>query len=166
MIKNEGGEVVIIDGSEEVYNSGIDRLFHYLPPRVDGSFNRPDRDWSGSGNAPAVHTNDFSIRALPAPTTDIVGLVRFQYSTGWTHLPPNAWFVAGGTFALVLKTFQTISGSWGNYVSSASFATIYADGADLRYREEISLWDHYMSGPNLYLAPVTVHYRIYPAVFS
>lgn len=166
MIKNEGGEIVIIDGTEEVYNSSTDQLFHYLPPRIDGSFNRPSRDWSGSGNAPAAHIDDFSIGTLPAPATDIVGLVRFEYSTGWTHLPPDAWFVAGGTFALVLKTFQSISGTWADYVSSASFATIYNDGADLRYREEISLWDHYMSGPDLYQAPFTVHYRLFPAAFS
>lgn len=170
MIENENGILRVVDTSipvpEEVLNTATDKLLHYLTPRLDGSFTRPAANWSGSGNAPAVRTNDFEIGVLPAVATDIVGLVRFQYSTGYTYLPPDAWFVAGGSFVLAMKRFQSISGSWANYVSSLAVATIYNDGPSLRFREEIALWDHYMAGPNANLAPFTVDYRLYPAVFS
>lgn len=165
MIESDGGVLRITDGATEVYNATTDQLLHYLPPLMSGSFTRPAANWGGGG-APGVRRNDFSLGAMPAPATDIVGLVRFQYSTGYTYLPSNAWFVAGGSFVLVLKAFQTLSGVWGDGCSSGAFATIYASGGNLRFREEISLWDHYMAGPNLDLAPFTVHYRIYPAVFS
>lgn len=166
MIENKDGVLRITDGAQVVYDASRDKLLHYLPPLMSGSFTRPAADWSGSGSDPGVRRNDFSLRPMPAPATDIVGLVRFQYSTGYTYLPSNAWFVAGGTFVLVHKNFQTLSGTWGLRCSSCAFATIYASGGNLRFREEISLWDHYMAGPNLDLAPFTVHYRIYPAVFS
>jgi hypothetical protein len=165
MIENENGVHRIMDGATEVYNSSTDQLFHYLPPMMSGSFTRPAEDWGGSG-APGVRVNDFSLGSMPAPAAHIAGLVRFEYSTGYTYLPPDAWFVAGGSFVLVQKVFQTLSGVWGIYCSSCAFATIYADGGNLRYREEMSLWDHYMAGPNIRLGAFTVHYRIFPAVFS
>lgn len=166
MIDNNAGILRITDGAEEIYDSSKDALFHYLPPRIDGSFSRSSENWSGSGSAPGARINDFSIGTLPDAATDIVGLVRFEYSTGWEYLPSGAWFVAGGSFVLVSKDFQTISGSWGTYVSSLAFATIYNDGTDLRFKEEMSLWDHYMAGPNLNLAGFDVTYRLFPAVFS
>lgn len=166
MIENKDGILRVTDGAEEVFNSSTDQLLHYLPPRLDGSFTRPSADWSGSGNAPAARINDFQIGTLPSVATDIIGLVRFQYSGGYTYLPSGSWFVAGGTFNLIHKKFQTLSGNWGMHPSSVAFATIYNNGTSLRFREEISLWDHYMAGPNLNLSAFTVTYRIFPAVFS
>lgn len=165
MIKNENGLLIITDGPEVIYDSSVDKLFHYLPPRIDGSFNRPGQGWSGAGN-PGFIVDDFSIGTLPSAATDIVGLVRFQYSTGYEYLPSGAWFVAGGSFVLALKAFQLTNGNWGSNVSSAYFASIYNNGTDLRFRAEMSLWDNYMAGPGLALAPYTVTYRLFPAVFS
>lgn len=162
---NEDGVLTITDGAELVFDSSRDKLLHYLNPRIDGSIARPKADWSGS-TTPSIRSYDAQIATLPAVSTDIVGLVRFRYSTGYTYLPPDAWFVAGGSFVLAQKDFQTISGVWGAYCSSMALATIYKSGNQLRYKEEISLKDHYMAGPNLNLAAFNVDYRIYPAAFS
>jgi hypothetical protein len=161
----DAGVVVIKDGSTEILNTGTDELLHYLTPRVDGTVNRPAVDWSGSG-VPTVRTYDAQIATLPEVSTDIVGLVRFRYSTGYTYLPPDAWFCAGGTHVLVHKFFQSISGTWGNYPRSIGLATIYKNGTALRFKEHFVLEDHYMAGPNLNLAAFSVDYRIYPAAFS
>lgn len=165
MIQNEGGVLTIIDGSETVYNSSTDKLMHNLLPRIDNSISRSSADWSGS-SAWTSREADFSIGSLPSVSTDIVGLCRVTYSGGITHLPSGGWYVAGGSFLLLAKDFQSLSGTWANYICSMAAITIYKDGDDLRFREQIRLKDHYMAGPNLNLSGYTLAYRLFPAVFS
>jgi len=165
MIENKDGILRITDGGAEVYNSSTDELLHYLPPRIDGSVSRDSVNWPG-GTAWERRDADILLGTVPAVASDLVGLVRVQYDTGYTHLPPNAWYVAGGSFLLVFKTFQSLSGTWANYVSSVAAVTIYKSGNQLRFQERIRLLDHYMAGPNLNLAGYTLTYRLYPAVFS
>ena len=166
MIENKDGVLRITDGAQEVYNASTDQLFHFLPPRIDGSVTRESLRYSAGTNWNG-RTADFSIGTLPSAATDIVGLIRITYHGGGQALLPNdAWYVAGGSLLLEFKSFQTISGTWGAHPSSIGIATIYNNGTDLRFREEIALKDHYMAGPGLGLASYTLTYRIYGAVFS
>jgi len=165
MIENANGVLRIADGAEMVYDSAVDELFHCLPPRIDGAVSRSSANWAGS-SAWTTRDTDTVIATLPTESTDIVGLCRVTYSGGYTHLPSNAWYVAGGSFLLVSKDFQSISGTWGDYICSMVAATIYKDGANLKFKEQLRLKDHYMAGPNLNLAAYTLTYRLFPAVFS
>lgn len=165
MITNEGGVLDITDGGTPVYNSATDQLFHFLPPRIDGSVSRSALAFSG-GSAANFRDVDFSIGSLPSVTTDIVGLVQIQYSGGYEYLPADSWFVAGGSFLFVHKRFQDIGGGFANYPASIGIATIYRNGADLRFKEQLYLLDHYLAGPALALEAYTLNYRLFPAVFS
>lgn len=165
MIENEDGVLRITDGAEQVYNSATDKLLHFLRPRIDGEVSRSGLSYSG-GSSWTTRNEDFSIGSLPAVATDIVGLIRITFGGGRSYLPDDGWFPAGGSLLLEGKTFQTISGTWGERICSLGFATIYKDGSDLRFREQISLKDHRLNALGFSLAAYTLHYRIYPAVFS
>ena len=165
MIKNEAGVLQITDGGTEIYNSSTDELLHNLPPRIDGSVSRGALAFSG-GSTPTFRDTDFSIGSLPSVASDIVGLVQIQYSGGFEYLPAGSWFVAGGSFLFVHKRFQDIGGGFANYPASIGIATIYKNGADLRFKEQLYLLDHYLAGPALALEGYTMNYRLFPAVFS
>jgi hypothetical protein len=162
----DDGNLIVKDGAETVLHTGTDDLLHYLTPRLDGSFSRSAANWGGSTSWGGRFTDTVIRTGLPSVAPDLVGLVRIQYSGGYTYLPSGSWFVAGGSFLMVAKRFQTISGDWGEKLSSMAAITIYKSGTNLRFREQIALLDHYMAGPNLNLAPFTVTYRLFPAVFS
>jgi hypothetical protein len=166
MIENVDGVLRITDGAGEVvYNSATDQLLHFIPPRIDGSVSRPGLSWS-RGSSWSERTADFGLATLPSVATHIVGLVRVTYSSGKSFLPGGAWYPAGGSLLLERKTFQTISGTWGDYVSSIGIASIYKSGNQLRFKEEISLRDDRLGALGFLVAPYTLTYRIYPAVFS
>lgn len=166
MIENDSGILRITDGATEVYNSATDKLLHLIPPRIDGSVSRSGLNYGGSSTW-NTRSADFSVATLPAVATDIVGLVRVTYGSGdRSYLPNDAWHPAGGSLILEFKTFQTITGTWGNYMANFGSATIYKDGTDLRFREELALKDHRLNSLGFSLAAYTLHYRIYPAVFS
>lgn len=162
----ESGVLTIDDnGGTEVFNSSTDQLFHCLPSRVDGSVSRSSSPWS-SGGLWFSRTADTSVGTLPTGSTHIAGLVQVSYSGGYTYLPSGAWFVAGGSFVLIHKRFQSISGTWGDGVSSIALATIYNSGTDLRFKEHIKLRDDTMSGAGFDLDAYTLNFRIFGAVFS
>ena len=163
---NDAGELIITDGAEEVLNTVTDKLLHCLPPRFDGSVSRSSLAWGGS-EAWEMRSADFQIATgLPSAATDIVGLVRIEYSNGYSELPSGGWYVAGGSFVMVSKDFQTISGVWGAKHCSMGVVTIYKSGTTLRFREQLALKDHYMAGPAASMAPYTLTYRLFPAAFS
>lgn len=169
MIENADGVfrvTDIVEGVEvQVYDSSVDELLHCLPPRIDGSISRPSANWAGSTNW-TYRDYDTSLGTLPSEASDIVGLCRVTYSGGFSHLPSGGWYVLGGSLLLIQKDFQTISGNWGDCISSIVAATIYKSGNQLRFKEQLRLKDHYMAGPNLNMSAYTVAYRLFPAVFS
>jgi len=165
LIENENGILRITDGVTEVLNTSTDALLHYLPPRIDGTVARARFDWVADQRR--TRNDDFQIGTLPPEATHIMGLVRVTYGGGYTELPGDAWFVAGGTFVLFMKAYNSLSGaSWGDYVSSIGLATIYKNGNELRFKEELSFRDGRLAASSSHFAAYTLTYRIYPAVFS
>jgi len=166
MIENENGILRITDGATDVLNTQTDALLHYLPPRIDGAISRPEFPWLADSRR--TRNDDVLIATLPAVATHIMGLVRITYNTGgYTEIPGDGWYVAGGTFVMFMKRFNSVSGaSWGDYVSSVGLATIYKSGNELRFKEELSFYDGRLATSATRFPAYTLTYRLYPAVFS
>ena len=172
------GRILITDGASgpTVFDTN-QRLLHLLQDPLAGSLStRASMDWNGGLGAipsPNIRDQDGFVANVPAATTHLVGLVRYQFGSGVNEvvlaLPSGAWFVAGGTHILMQQQFQSADGTFlasGSAVSNIAAVTFYQSGSTIRYKEKIVLWDNYRETFQDRFPSYTPTYRLFPAAFS
>lgn len=158
--------MTITDGATTVFDSDQE-LLHLVSDAVSGTIVRDPIFW-GTIDTPTERIDDIQIGTLPAISRDIIGLVKFEFTTGYSLIPQTAWFVAGGTILLEHKRAQDVDGNYMNWPSSIVGVTIYKSGTELRFKEWIELSDDYYGYPygSSRMAGYTVTYKIFPATYS
>ena len=164
------GRIVITDGATTVFDTNQD-LLHLLSPVIAGSYSFPSVDWPGnSAGFQAVRNQDFFVANVPAGTTHIVGLVRFDIAAGGSNapvgMPTGAWYQAGGSFLVDHKTFVASNNTIATYPTSMISASFYLSGTTIRFNEELRLYDGRAEFLGLLYPSYTVTYRLFPAAFS
>lgn len=148
---------VVLDTREEI--------FHILS-KIEGQVTRPGLEWGNGWDTIAQREATIQLGAVDPACTGILGLVRITYSTGYSMLPSDYWFVVGGTIVTIHKGWQSGSGSWELFVSSLAMLSFVLNNGQVELRESICLGDYRMAVGLNELAPFTITYRLFCGTFT
>lgn len=149
---------VVLDTREEI--------FHVLS-RIDGQITRPSLEWGGGVSGTSEGRNaTISLGSVDPACTGILGLARITYSTGYSLLPSDYWFVVGGSIVTVMKNFQSLNGTWAMFMSSIAMLSFSLNNGTVEFQESIRLKDDRFAGPLDSLAGFTVTYRLFCGTFT
>lgn len=149
---------VVLDTREEI--------FHILS-KVEGQVSRPALRWGGGeSGASTSREATIALGEVDPACTGILGLVRIQYSTGYSMLPSDYWFVVGGTIVTIHKGFQSVNGTWATFVSSLAMLSFVLNDGQVELQESIRLKDNRFAGFLDELAPFTITYRLFCGTFT
>lgn len=160
----QNGYVQVTDIGGHVVHDTRDQIFHVLT-ELSGSVSVGGLGWGGSGSG-VTRANDWDLGAVDAAATALMGICKVTYSGGLSSLPSGLWYTVGGSIILNHKTFQTISGTWSTYCSTASvFSFVLASGR-ARCQEETVNRDDYLSGTGATASGWTLQYKLYAGAFT
>lgn len=166
MTLNLGADrITITDTDGSLIFDTNDKILHILPGLASGSRSYAALNW-GSGTNPSTRHTDVSLGAVNSNAQVIFGLARITYSSGLSSLPSGAWYTVGGSILHEHKTFQSLSGTYGNFPSSMAALTFYLSGNTLRIKEDVVTCDDSIAGVNDNFAGYTTTYRIYAGAFT
>jgi hypothetical protein len=147
---------VVLDTREEI--------FHILS-KVQGEVSRPRLVFGGSAGASRRYAT-IPLGSVDPSCTGILGLARITYSTDVSYLPSGYWYVVGGSLVTIHKTFQSLNGSWSDFLSTLSILSFVLNGSTVELHESTCLKDDYHAGPQDRLAPFTITYRLFCGTFT
>lgn len=165
------GRILILDEGVTVFDTDQE-LLHIIGPEVSGTVSRSSLDWpGGSSGVPNSRDADFSVGSVPAETTNLYGLIRFNAGIGSNFelldQPENSWFLAGGTILPEFKSFQQSNGDQDIVnVTSILAVTLYLSGTDVRFKEQARLYDNRREFLGDEMPSYVVTFKLFPCAFS
>lgn len=148
---------VVLDSREEI--------FHILS-KLEGSITRSSLQWGGGSGNSTSRSATINLGTVDPACTGILGLARITYSTGYSHVPSGYWLCVGGTIVTVMKTFQSLNGTWAQFTSSVAMLGFNLNAGQVDFEESIRLKDDRFAGFLDSLAGFTVTYRLFCGTFS
>lgn len=147
---------VVLDTREEI--------FHVLS-KLQGEVTRPSLTW-GSGTSSTSRSATINLGSVDDACTGILGLAQITYSTGYSLVPSGYWLCIGGSIVTVMKGFQSLNGTFADFVSSLAMLSFNLSAGQVSLEESIRLKDDRFAGPLDSLASFTITYRLFCGTFT